>query len=177
MLSFLCSLWLMMNTKHPWLHEISHSQMCSKQSETLADTQTNKLFEKSVVQNNMQSTLMAGTLSNPLTTITMSVFCEIDSSITDTMFNNTVHCLRECYICLPQAKHSGHKACYDVTVWWNSVRPEKVEWMKKTARDTASFETGIRLSGFQVQSLHFLLSMTLILMQNCRYMIMPLPFQ
>ena len=43
-----------------------------------------------------------------------------------------------------------------------TASPEKVERMKKKARDTTSLETGVRLTGFQV-CLHFLLSMTLII--------------
>lgn len=34
-----------------------------------------------------------------------------------------------------------------------SASPEKRERMEKTARETTSFETGLRLTGFQVYSL------------------------
>jgi hypothetical protein len=43
-----------------------------------------------------------------------------------------------------------------------TASPEKVERMKKNARDTTSFETGVRLTGFQV-CLHFLFLTTLII--------------
>ena len=43
-----------------------------------------------------------------------------------------------------------------------TASPEKVERMKKTARETTSFETGVRLTGFQV-CLHFLALTTLII--------------
>jgi len=33
----------------------------------------------------------------------------------------------------------------------DSASPEKVERMKKTAYDTTSWETGVRLTGFQVR--------------------------
>ena len=34
----------------------------------------------------------------------------------------------------------------------DTAPPDKVERMKRTARNTTSFETGIRLTGFQVSS-------------------------
>jgi hypothetical protein len=42
-----------------------------------------------------------------------------------------------------------------------TASPKKVGWMKKTAEDTTSFETGVRLTELQV-CLHFLILTTLI---------------
>ena len=47
-------------------------------------------------------------------------------------------------------------------LYHETASPEKVERTKKIARDTTSFETGVRLTGFQV-CLHFLILTTLII--------------